>query len=104
MSNWAELKAKALAATPGPWCAQAKDRAVFTTWGQPDNWVALARKDEDCEFIAAANPAVLLALIAERDALEAELRSLKSYLAQRKQEFGEQISRAQALALLGVLK
>ncbi len=76
--NIEDLKSKALAATPGPWCAQTKDHAVFTTCGQPDNWMALARKDEDCEFIAAANPAAILELIAELEAVKSERDELKN--------------------------
>jgi len=76
------LKAAAEAATPGPWeatlasesgdwCEVVADDATFIYGGYGAH-SALLRGNANAAFIAAANPAVILALLAERDALLAE--------------------------------
>jgi len=85
MVDLEELKDKASVATPGPWCHQVKDGAIFTTWGTQGGWIALTRKGDDCAYIAAANPSAVLELIerlqqaeAERDTLKAERATILS--------------------------
>ena len=91
MSDFSELKRLAEAATPGPWsmCGEAdgsegfeiiqdiwnergthtgKDVVVYEWSDESDPLGVINRKD--AEFIAAANPAAVLALIAENDALK----------------------------------
>ena len=78
-----DLKAKAIAATPGPWyCDEpfvgSSNHRFNIVSGVCDNATS------NCYFIAAANPATVLDLIArlqnaeaERDALRAELEALR---------------------------
>src|SRR5690606_24419687 len=88
-----ELKALAEKATPGPWVSFIRPsvQAVFGPDGvQPDsqgtvvNWPGFDSSDQtkmqrkaNARYIAAANPAVILQLLAERDALLAERDALK---------------------------
>lgn len=95
VGRWSELKKLAEKATPGPWVPFCKTRvqAVFGPDGpQPDskgtvvNWPGFDSSDAtssqrkaNAKFIAAANPATVLSLIAalsavtaERDRLDAE--------------------------------
>ena len=69
--NTEELKKLAMAATPGPW-------AHGVTWIEHlGGIVALgntARSKQDVAYVASANPATILALIAERDELLAALK------------------------------
>jgi len=82
--NVEELKQKALAATPGPWY----DRAgVLRGTGGGIKPIATIYNGLNSPYIAAANPATILALIAERDELaakldraQAEIRALESKL------------------------
>jgi len=53
-----ELEAKAKAATQGTWMSDYY--GVYT-----QNGISLPRNPEDCKYIAAANPAVILELITE---------------------------------------
>ena len=58
------LDALASAATPGPWVAE-EDGVVSSTNGLPivgRRWMLM---DRDAAYIAAANPAIVLGLIAE---------------------------------------
>lgn len=68
----AELRRLAAAATPGPWfivhsCSGAAN--VLARQGPIKVCPAIAHGESDAAYIAAANPAVILALLAERDAL-----------------------------------
>lgn len=96
----AELRRKAETATPGPWEWQdgsLKSTGLPTAWGHetildPHNCaypsetpsdalgsignVAEARKAETAEFIAAANPAVVLALLDRIGELEADRKTV----------------------------
>ena len=82
--NVEELKQKALAATPGPWY----DRAgVLRGTGGGIKPIATIYNGLNSPYIAAANPAAILELIAERDELaakldraQAEIRALESKL------------------------
>ncbi|HIE1217669.1 TPA: ead/Ea22-like family protein [Serratia marcescens] len=59
-----ELKAAAMAATPGPWSYNGNCK--YGIWWPAENcYVLFANTHEDSAFIAAANPAVVLALLAE---------------------------------------
>jgi hypothetical protein len=80
MSKWEELEKAARAATPGPWGHEEIDPSdpewgaseVFTEGS--DNYVAThVCSVKDAAYIAAANPSAILELLAERDALKAEL-------------------------------
>lgn len=90
--NTEELKRLALAATPGPWFV------VGQPWNPEANFIVAGSNDphmgqyvadtedfdgegknvqENAAYIAAANPAAILSLIAERDEL---LEALKGYV------------------------
>lgn len=91
-----KLKALAEKATPGPWVSfiRTSVQAVFGPDGvQPDslgavvNWPGFDSSDQtkvqrkaNARYIAAANPAVILQLLAERDALLAERDRLREAL------------------------
>lgn len=69
-----KLKALAEAATPGPWkktidgvMPEGRGFGIFGNFGATD-------AEENRTFIAAANPATILALLAEIDRLEAQVR------------------------------
>ena len=85
MTDLSELEKLARAATPGPWTFGFDDLedGVFASAEEMGNIVCLTPMPKalrSCEawpanaaYIAAANPATILALIAERDALRAGL-------------------------------
>ena len=85
--NVEELKQKALAATPGPWfdaVSSNMNNSVHVSMGIICN---TGKNIDDAAFIAAANPAAILELIAELDELaakldraQAEIRVLESKL------------------------
>ena len=107
--NIEELKRLAEAATPGPWIAEVSWQSTFLEGKHDGKWairksntsfgfapLAYVKGDKritggdgalNAQFIAAANPATILALIAERDELaakldraQAEIRVLESKL------------------------
>jgi hypothetical protein len=71
MTDFDELRRLAQAATPGPWDHEAG------SVGAGDEWVVDSFKDHeaDAAFIAAANPATVIALLDERDELRIQLRT-----------------------------
>jgi hypothetical protein len=66
MNDYSELKRLAEAATPGPW---AGEHDVYSDGGHGERICKMATA-EDSAFIAAANPAAVLALIAELEQLQ----------------------------------
>lgn len=79
--RYAELRAALDAATPGPWRALSpteKHYLYYLTGDPSHNWSAAAVSGIgralrfDAIYIAAANPEVIRALLAERDSLAAE--------------------------------
>lgn len=74
-SKYSELKAAALAATPGPWAAELNEVWVISDRTADfmltdifgDNELSAQQDCANARFIAAANPAAVLALLAERD-------------------------------------
>ena len=73
-----ELKRLAEAATPGPWRTEGhvvfgvnhgKKRVASSIWGAPNS-------DENLSYIAAANPAAILELIAEMERLREDANDL----------------------------
>lgn len=80
-----ELRAAAEAATPGPWRQTRTHRLIGNGYGAP--WVCEVDGSNECfsansAFIAAANPATVLTLLSERDALLAALRETADDLAE----------------------
>ena len=94
MSDYAELKRLAEAATPGEWKRDTRKFGGVIYGGPIQHWVNGSGQSQvamttgadwmrpgetegNADFIAAANPAVVLALIAERDKLKAENEALR---------------------------
>ena len=79
-----KLKALAMAATKGPWMRLFGERTVYDRMEDGCRGNAIVRADvayssqdaDNLDFIAAANPATVLELIAERDELRAEVERL----------------------------
>lgn len=75
MDKFSELKAAAMAATPGPWginrtgntIVSNQSHPVATVSGAFHRQLAGGGVGDDAAFIAAANPVVVLELLAERD-------------------------------------
>ncbi|WP_223717204.1 ead/Ea22-like family protein [Pseudomonas aeruginosa] len=95
MTDHAELRRLAKAATPGPWTLYAPEDyqgpeelpgyGVECAEGRAIVWGALEPEtgcqfDRDAEFIAAANPKTVLALLDEIDGLKAEKDALRGAL------------------------
>ncbi|HBN9649616.1 TPA: ead/Ea22-like family protein [Pseudomonas aeruginosa] len=95
MTDHAELRRLAKAATPGPWTLYAPEDyqgpeelpgyGVECAEGRAIVWGALEPEtgcqfDRDAEFIAAANPKTILALLDEIDRLKAENDALRGAL------------------------
>lgn len=86
LKDVAELKRLAEAATPGPWKASftkfsdvtAENGALIAKCARLDS---LTRLEANARYIAAANPAVILELLAQRDELLAALERTMSWLA-----------------------
>lgn len=89
MTDYAELRAAIDAGpTPGPWRVQdgCSWRRIGSDLGdgdilrpvvnQNDGWPDLAARQETLNYIAAANPSVIRALLAERDALRHALETM----------------------------
>lgn len=104
MSDYAKLKALAEAATPGPWsydgsyvCPARVE--VGTTYVETWRSVADCHQPENTQFIAAANPAVVLELIAENERLrEAHEQVCTNYnqVSYASEERGKQIDQLKA--------
>ena len=86
MTDYAEMRAALDAGpTPGPWRVQdgCSWRRIGSDLGdgdilrpvvnQNDGWPDLAARRETLNYIAAANPTIIRALLAERDAMKATL-------------------------------
>ena len=67
--EWNELEAAAKAATPGPWNWSENGGITQTSHITRDVW-EIPRTEQDCVFIALANPETVLRLIAEVRRLE----------------------------------
>ncbi|MGU8111617.1 ead/Ea22-like family protein [Serratia marcescens] len=84
-----ELKAAAMAATPGPWAAELNEVWVISDGTADfmltdifgDNELSAEQDRANARFIAAANPAVVLELLAERDADKKRIAELEAKLA-----------------------
>ena len=71
----AEMRRLAEAATPGPW-STAAFQLVIDVAQRID--VGMCGHRDDAAFIAAANPAAVLALLDERDALAAKVERVRA--------------------------
>jgi hypothetical protein len=110
-TDWTELREKAEAATPGPW-EHWDDREGVQGVGADDTVCQMAYLREDdhthipydnaranAAFIAAANPATVLALIAEVEQLrcnQSHLEELEAALRARNEELSEALGAANA--------
>ena len=83
------LKAAAEYATPGEWCADDYYGVIADSGLNGNFYIAICSGPEHLQnkrFIAAANPAVILSLLAERDADKALIAELTQQL-QREQDY-----------------
>ncbi|CEI19862.1 ead/Ea22-like family protein [Pseudomonas aeruginosa] len=92
MTDHAELRRLAKAATPGPWRVQtgcswrrigtdSGDGDVLRPCTHPhDGWPDIVAPAENLKYIASANPKALLALLDEIDGLKAENEALRGAL------------------------
>lgn len=84
MDKFSELKAAAMAATPGPWSINRTGNTIVSNHSHPVATVSDAFHRQlagggvgkDAEFITAANPATVLALLAELEAKDDALRAI----------------------------
>lgn len=94
MTDHAELRRLAKAATPGPWRVQtgcswrrigtdSGDGDVLRPCTHPhDGWPDIVAPAENLKYIASANPKTILALLDEIDGLKAENETLREALFQ----------------------
>ena len=80
MTEREKLRKLAEAATPGPW-STAAFQLVIDVARRID--VGMCGHRDDAAFIAAANPATVLALLAEREALAAKVERVRDWLDHR---------------------
>ncbi|MFW0750132.1 ead/Ea22-like family protein [Pseudomonas aeruginosa] len=81
MTDHSELRRLAKAATPGPWgrdgfYIHTTRKEGGTTYVETWNTLAGIARKENAEFVAAANPKTILALLDEIDQLKAENEAL----------------------------
>lgn len=89
MDKFSELKSAAMAATPGPWewftsnsmarlssTPSGKDGDVLSAFRASDGVPCVSVSQPDMAFIAAANPAVVLELLAEQEAKDEQNKLL----------------------------
>lgn len=83
MSEYSELKRRALDATPGPWYERDdEDSAAGAVFIMPESdvWmppICRITVESNAAFIAAANPAAVLDLMAENEALRKALTTIR---------------------------
>lgn len=97
MDKFSELKSAAMAATPGPWewftsnsmarlssIPSGKDGDVLSAFRAADGVPCVSVSQRDMAFIAAANPAVTLALLAELEAKTKHIADMERVVAAAK--------------------
>ncbi|HIF6594386.1 ead/Ea22-like family protein [Serratia marcescens] len=97
MDKFSELKAAAMAATPGPWGINRTGNTIVSNQSHPVATVSDAFHRQlagggvgkDAEFIAAANPSAVLELLAELEAKDKRIAELESIRADASQVFKE---------------
>ena len=110
MDKFSELKAAAMAATPGPWGINRTGNTIVSNHSHPVATVSDAFHRQlagggvgkDAEFIATANPAPILALVAELEApdekMSARRQEVLRSLTERAETAEQRIAELEAIA------
>ena len=88
-----ELRQLAQAATPGPWRAAISSSMVNRVCTTLETVCETGKNIDDALYIAAANPAAILALIAEIDSLRDEVNGLTGELGRERERLDWAVSR-----------
>ncbi len=90
-----ELRNLAQAATPGPWYAEGgtTNKDVIYVYSEHSDFEVCHGDTSDSDYIAAANPAAILTLIAEIDSLRDQVNGLTGTLERVENERNNQILR-----------
>ena len=88
-----ELRQLAQAATPGPWRAAISSSMVNSVCTTFETVCETGKNIDDALYIAAANPAAILALIAEIDSLRDEVNGLTGELGRERERLDWVVSR-----------
>lgn len=104
MDKFSELKAAAMAATPGPWginrtgntIVSNQSHPVATVSGAFHRQLAGGGVGKDAEFIAAANPAVVLELLAELEAKDKRIAELEAEITNIVDSYAETVAELRA--------
>jgi len=91
--NTEELKRLAEAATPGPWAAAISSNMVNRVCATFETICETGKNIDDALYIAAANPAAILTLIAEIDSLRDEINGLTGELGRERKRLDWAVSR-----------
>ncbi|HGM6804896.1 TPA: ead/Ea22-like family protein [Serratia marcescens] len=97
MDKFSELKAAAMAATPGPWEINRAGNTIVSNQSHPvatlsdafHRQLADGGVGKDAEFIASANPATVLELLAELEAKDKRIAELGGVCSDASQVFKE---------------
>lgn len=91
--NTEELKRLAEAATPGPWAAAISSNMVNGVCATFETICETGKNIDDALYIAAANPAAILALIAEIDSLREDVNGLTGELGRERERLDFSLNR-----------
>ena len=100
MSDYCELKKRAMDATPGPWYEQDdEDSAAGAVFVMPESdvWmppICRITTEANAAYVAAANPAAILELIAENESLRKDAeryRAISEYFVSEREDMDDDL-------------